>query len=63
MAELRFEHGTSINNAEFDSFEDNITHIGEVKDVNAINFDTRRKIENMLEEKALQKLLDDAYDF
>ena len=63
MAELRFEHGTSINNADFDSFEDNITLIGEVKDVNAINFDTRRKIENMLEEKALRKLLEDTYDF
>ncbi|MEJ2214844.1 MAG: hypothetical protein P8Y20_12505 [Gammaproteobacteria bacterium] len=63
MAELRFEHGTSINNADFDSFEDNITLIGEVKDANPINFDTRRKIENMLEEKALRKLLEDTYDF
>ena len=63
MSELQFEHEDSNAIADIDSIEMSLTMIGSSKSTNAINYDTRRKIENLLEEKALRKLLEDDYDF
>ena len=61
MTELQFDYDTGINNADFDSLEENPAVIASAKDISSINYDSRRKIENMLEEKALRKLLEDEY--
>lgn len=63
MSELQFEHEDSNAIADIDSIEMSLAMIGSSKSTNAINYDTRRKIENLLEEKALRKLLEGDYDF
>ena len=63
MSELQFEHEDGNSFAEIDNIEASLVMTRPSKEVNEINFDTRRKIENLLEERALRKLLENDYDF
>jgi hypothetical protein len=63
---------TGFETENFDGFSDENFNVlsgsqNDIKHQNLsdINFDTRRKIENLLEERALKKLLDEGayYDF
>ena len=63
MSELQFEHEDGIGGAEIDSIEASLAATRPSREVSEINFDTRRKIENLLEERALRKLLENDYDF
>ena len=63
MSELQFEHEDGIGSAEVDSIEASLAVTRPSRGASEINFDTRRKIENLLEERALRKLLENDYDF
>ena len=63
MSELQFEQEDVVGNAEIDGIEAGLVMARPSKEVSDINFDTRRKIEDLLEERALRKLLDNDYDF
>lgn len=54
--------GTSFQSDEFEKIRDSQYELSGL-DKKAFNIDTRRKIENLLEEKALKRLLEDDFDY
>ena len=63
MPKLQNEHAADFTDEEM--WDDIIpgVMIDPDTDLNAMNFDTRRKIENLLEERSLRKLINDNFDF
>ena len=65
---LRWRPVSKTNSAEEDSFDDDIEVDDDFEDIDAKpvvvdNFDARRRLEEMLEDKALQRLINgDFYD-
>ena len=64
MQEIQQNFDQEAGFIEIESFDDDADLSNEQhKSRNKLNMDARRKIENLLEEKALRKLLEDEYNF
>jgi hypothetical protein len=63
MQEIQQNFDQEVGFIETESFDDADLSNEQHKSRNKFNMDARRKIENLLEEKALRKLLEDEYNF
>ena len=64
MQEIQQNFDQEAGFIEIETFDDDGDLSNEQhKSRNKLNMDARRKIENLLEEKALRKLLEDEYNF
>jgi hypothetical protein len=62
MQQVEDLSGTTFQSDEFDKIHDGQFELSGL-DKKVFNIDTRRKIENLLEEKALKKLLEDDFNY